>query len=99
MRRTAFVVLPLLLMALACAASTSFAQSGPGPTTGGVVITLSPEDGAPLPASAARTLTRSDLLAARRWLMSFAAPVLPATGRPSLKPRRASLVRTPVRIP
>ena len=99
MRSPRLLILPLLLIALASIASASFAQTSPGATTGGVVITRSPEDGAPVPASFGRTLMRLDLPAARQWFAGFAAPVLPASARASLKPRRAGLLRNPVRVP
>src|SRR5712691_7152928 len=75
MRRPVLTVLPLLLVALACTAGIASAQVQPGYSGGGVTITRSPEDGAAVPASLTRTLSRTDVLAARRWLVGATAPV------------------------
>ena len=79
--------------------STASAQGSPVPSTGGVIITLSPDDGAPSPANLSRTLSRTDVLAARRWLVGSTTPVQSAASRPSFKARRASLRRNPVWLP
>ena len=96
MRRLTLVAFPLLLVMLACTANTASAQVQPGPTTGGVVITLTPDNGAPAPAGLTGTLSRNDALAVRRWLVGSAAPVQAAASRPSFKARRATLRRNPV---
>ena len=99
MRYPMLATLPLLLVLLACAARVAAAQNGPPPNTGGVVITRSPEDGAAVPASLSRTLSRTDVLAARRWLVGSTAPLQFAASRPSFKARRAGLRRNPTWVP
>ena len=89
----------LLILLLACSATIASAQVGPSPGTGGVIITLQPENGAPAPAAALRSLSGTDLLAARRWLVGSTTPMSPATARPAFKARRSSPRRNPVWVP
>ena len=89
----------ILLLLLALSAGIAAAQSGPAPGSGGVTITLQPENGAPAPAAALRSLSGTDLLAARRWLVGSTTPMSPATARPAFKARRSSPRRNPVWVP
>ncbi len=89
----------ILLLLLALTAGVAAAQSNPGPNTGGVTITLLPDNGAPAPAAALRSLSGTELLAARRWLVGSTTAAQLATPRPAFKARRTTLRRNPVWAP
>lgn len=88
--------LGIALIALALIAPSAIAQTTPpGYSGGGMVANLPTTDGAPVPASLGRALAHTDLLAAQRWLLGWAAPVQPVASRTALKTRRANVVRRP----
>ena len=100
MRRRNVFTPPAVLFALALSAGIASAQTSPPPSTGGLTATHNPEDGA----SGARTSVlqstpAGDLASARRWLVEFSQPAARPALRASLKNRRTTLNRNPVRVP
>ena len=99
MRRFTFLASSLLLIALCLSPKTASAQGQPGYNGGGLIANLPTTDGTPATAAVLRTLSRSDLLISRRWLMESAAPAQSVASRPAFKARRAKTQRTLVWVP